>query len=79
DGHLNKLISTRPSPNDLVLNTAQTHLYVAMTRSSDVWRFLVRPDAFVAKAQWFARAPVGLVGPDGLAMDTVDRLYILIF
>ncbi|MDR3532569.1 MAG: SMP-30/gluconolactonase/LRE family protein [Rhodopila sp.] len=74
DGHLNKLISTRPSPNDLVLNTAQTHLYVAMTRSCEVWRFLVRPDAFVAKAQWFARAPAGLVG---LAMDTVDRLYIL--
>ena len=76
DGRLDRLISTGPSPNGLVLNTAQTHLYVAMTRSCEVWRFLLRPDAVVAKAQCFARVPAGLVGPDGLAMDTADRLYI---
>jgi len=49
---------------------------VAMTRSCEVWRFLLRPDAVVAKAQCFARVPAGLVGPDGLAMDSADRLYI---
>jgi gluconolactonase len=76
DGRLDKLIGTGPSPNGLVLNTAQTHLYVAMTRSCEVWRFLLRADAVVAKAQCFARVPAGLVGPDGLAMDTADRLYI---
>jgi gluconolactonase len=76
DGRLDKLISTGPSPNGLVLNTAQTHLYVAMTRSCEVWRFLLRDDAVVAKAQCFARVPAGLVGPDGLAMDRDDRLYI---
>lgn len=76
DGRLDRLISTGPSPNGLVLNTAQSHLYVAMTRSCEVWRFLLRPDAVVAKAQCFARVPPGLVGPDGLAMDSADRLYI---
>jgi gluconolactonase len=76
DGRLDKLIATGPSPNGLVLNTAQTHLYVAVTRSCEVWRFLLRPDAVVAKAQCFARTPAGLVGPDGLAMDSADRLYI---
>jgi gluconolactonase len=35
-----------------------------------------RPDAIVAKAQCFARVPPGLVGPDGLAMDAHDRLFI---
>ena len=76
DGRLDRLISTGPSPNGLVLNTEQTHLYVAMTRSCEVWRFQLRSDAVVAKAQCFARVPPGLVGPDGLAMDSADRLYI---
>jgi gluconolactonase len=76
DGRLDKLIATGPSPNGLVLNTAQSHLYVAMTRSCEVWRFLLRPDAVVAKAQCFARVPPGTSGPDGLAMDSADRLYV---
>jgi gluconolactonase len=76
DGRLDRLISTGPSPNGLVLNTAQTHLYIAMTRSCEVWRIALRDDAIVGKAQCFARVPPGLVGPDGLAMDRHDRLYI---
>jgi gluconolactonase len=76
DGRIDRLIATGPSPNGLALNTAQTHLYVAMTRSCEVWRFLLRADAVVAKAQCFARVPPGLSGPDGLAMDRADRLYI---
>ncbi len=42
DGRLDRLLTTGPSPNGIVLNTAQTHLYVAMTRSCEVWRFLLR-------------------------------------
>jgi len=76
DGRLDKLLATCPSPNGIVLNTAQTHAYVAMTRSCEVWRFLLRDDAVVAKAQCFARVPPGTSGPDGLAMDAHDRLYI---
>ncbi|MDE2582177.1 MAG: SMP-30/gluconolactonase/LRE family protein [Rhodospirillales bacterium] len=76
DGRLDKLLTTGPSPNGLVLNSAETHLYVAMTRSCEVWRFFLRDDAVVAKAQCFARVPAGTSGPDGLAMDRHDRLYI---
>ena len=47
-----------------------------MTRSCEVWRIALRDDAIVGKAQCFARVPPGLVGPDGLAMDRHDRLYI---
>ena len=57
------------------MNTAQTHLYIAMTRSCEVWRIALRNDAIVGKAQCFARVPPGLAGPDGLAMDRHDRLY----
>jgi gluconolactonase len=76
DGRMDKLLGTGPSPNGIALNTAQTHVYVAMTRSCEVWRFLLRSDAVVAKAQCFARVPAGTSGPDGLAMDTADRLYV---
>lgn len=76
DGRLDRLISTGPSPNGIVLNAAQTYVYVAMTRSCEVWRFLLRDDAVVAKAQCFARVPAGTSGPDGLAMDAADRLFI---
>jgi gluconolactonase len=67
DGRLDKLLATGPSPNGIVLITVQTHVYVAMTRSCEVWRFVLRNDAVVAKAQCFARVPAGTSGPDGLA------------
>lgn len=76
DGRIDRLLATCPSPNGVVLNTAQTHVYVAMTRACEVWRFVLRPDAVVSKAQCFARVPAGTSGPDGLAMDAHDRLYI---
>jgi len=76
DGRIDRLLATGPSPNGIVLNRAQTHVYVAMTRSCEVWRFLLRDDAVVAKAQCFVRVPAGTSGPDGLAMDAADRLYI---
>ena len=76
DGRLDKLLATCPSPNGIVLNRAQTHCYVAMTRSCEVWRFLLRDDAVVGKAQCFARIPAGTSGPDGLAVDAHDRLFV---
>lgn len=50
DGRLDCLLHNGPSPNGLVLNKANTHLYVAMSRSAQVWRFMLRNDAAVTKA-----------------------------
>ncbi len=76
DGRIDRLLATCPSPNGIALNTAETHVYVAMTRSCEVWRFTLRTDAVVGKAQCFARVPPGTSGPDGLAVDAHDRLFI---
>jgi len=76
DGRVDRLISNGPSPNGVALNLAQTHCYVAMTRSCEVWRFALRPDAIVGKAQCFFRVPAGTSGPDGMAVDAHDRLFI---
>jgi gluconolactonase len=76
DGRLDCLVHNGPSPNGLVLNKAKTHLYVAMSRSAAVWRFMLRNDATVTKAQCFTQMPGGTNGPDGLAVDQYDRLFI---
>ena len=76
DGRLDKLITNGPSPNGIALNRAGTHCYVAMTRSCEVWRFALRPDAVVNKANVFARVPAGASGPDGMAVDAHDRLFV---
>lgn len=76
DGRMDKLITNGPSPNGLVMNRAGTHLMVAMTRSCEIWRFVLRPDAVVAKANLFFRIPAGTSGPDGLAVDAHDRLFV---
>lgn len=76
DGRLDRLIGNGPSPNGIALNRAGTHCYVAMTRSCEIWRFALRPDAMVGKAQCFCRIPAGASGPDGLAVDAHDRLFV---
>jgi gluconolactonase len=73
---LDRLIGNAPSPNGIALNHAGTHCYVAMTRSCEIWRFALRPDAVVGKAQCFCRIPAGASGPDGLAVDAHDRLFV---
>ena len=75
-GELDRLVSNAPSPNGIVLNHANTHAYVAMTRSCQVWRFELRADNLVNKVQCFSQLPGGLSGPDGLVMDKHDRLYV---
>ncbi len=76
DGRLDRLLHNGPSPNGLALNRAGTHLYVAMTRACEVWRLPLRADAMIAKANCFARVPAGTSGPDGMAVDAHDRLFI---
>jgi gluconolactonase len=76
DGRIDRLIANGPSPNGVALNRAQTHAYVAMTRSCEVWRFALRQDAVVGKANCFFRVPAGTSGPDGMAVDAHDRLFI---
>lgn len=76
DGRIDRLISNGPSPNGIALNRAGTHCYVAMTRSCEVWRFALRPDGVVGKANCFFRVPAGTSGPDGMAVDAHDRLFI---
>jgi gluconolactonase len=75
-GRLECLISNAPSPNGLVLNASERILYVAMTRGNSVWRLPIMLDGGVSKVGCFVQLSGGLGGPDGMAMDVEDRLFV---
>lgn len=76
DGRLDPLITTAPSPNGLVMNAAETILYVAMTRANAVWRLPLMPDGSASKVGLFVQLSGSLGGPDGMALDSADNLVV---
>jgi gluconolactonase len=75
-GRLECLIDNAPSPNGIVLNKDETMLYVAMTRGNSIWRLPLMSDGGVSKVGLFVQLSGGLAGPDGLALDDDDRLFV---
>jgi gluconolactonase len=65
-----------PSPNGLVLNLAQTQLYVAVTRANAVWRLPLMADGGVSKAGTYLQMSGGAAGPDGIALDREGGLVV---
>ncbi|KAF4954950.1 hypothetical protein FSARC_11979 [Fusarium sarcochroum] len=75
DGKLDTLLDNGPSPNGLVLSLDERFLYVAMTRANQVWRLPLHQDGTTSKVGVFFQS-FGNVGPDGLALDVEDNLFI---
>jgi sugar lactone lactonase YvrE/predicted esterase len=67
-------------PNGLITSPDQTLLYVADSRSRWVYSFQINPDGSLAHKQRFFHLRLGDADPDsgadGLAVDTVGRLYV---
>jgi gluconolactonase len=76
DGRLDLLMSTIPSPNGIVLNMAENRLFVAVTRQNAVWRAPLMRDGSVSKVGTFLQLSGGQAGPDGMALDREDGLYV---
>jgi gluconolactonase len=76
DGRLDCLLSNVPSPNGLVLNKAESILYLAVTRANAVWRVPLMLDGTVSKVGVFVQLSGSLGGPDGLCMDEDDNLVV---
>lgn len=76
DGRLDLLMSTIPSPNGIVLNMAENRLFVAVTRQNAVWRAPLMRDGSVSKVGTYLQLSGGQAGPDGLALDREDGLYV---
>ncbi|HKU06740.1 MAG TPA: SMP-30/gluconolactonase/LRE family protein, partial [Bradyrhizobium sp.] len=74
-GELSCLIDTGISPNGLVLDPAESVLFVAMTRDNAVWRAPFMKDGSVSKVGRFC-SMFGPSGPDGMTMDAAGRLFV---
>jgi gluconolactonase len=75
NGEIDCLLDNVPSPNGLVLDLAETTLYVAVTRANAVWRLPLMADGSVAKVGTFIQLSGG-GGPDGLALDADGNLAV---
>ena len=74
DGTLQQLLSNIPSPNGLVLTDDQQFLLLAVTRDNAIWRVPL-VEGGVSKVGKFIQLSGGF-GPDGLAIDHDDYLYV---
>ncbi len=75
DGRLECLLDTIPSPNGLVLNKAETVLFLAVTRANAIWKITLLPDGSIAKVGTFIQMSGGN-GPDGMAIDEDDNIAV---
>lgn len=74
-GRLELLLHNVPSPNGIVLNPAETLLFVAVTRANAVWRAPIMPDGTLSKVGAYVTL-LGGAGPDGLAVDAAGGLAV---
>ncbi len=76
NGVLECVLDNIPSPNGLVLNKAQTIVYLAVTRENAIWRVPIMHDGSVSKVGRYIQLSGGTAGPDGVAIDDEDNLAI---
>ena len=74
-GRLDVVLDAIPSPNGLVMDTAETTLFVAVTRANSIWRLPLQPDGTTTKVGVFIQLSGG-IGPDGLAIDEEGNLAV---
>lgn len=74
-GRLDLLVSNVPSPNGVALDAAGKVLFVAATRANAVWRGPLLADGATSKMGAF-RTFFGASGPDGMAVDSDNRLVV---
>ena len=78
------LASNVPYPNGLVLNLAENNLYVAVSKENSIWRIVESDlsastngrDSAWTLSRLFIQLSGGLGGPDGMAIDDEDNLFI---
>jgi gluconolactonase len=73
NGDLQRLANNIPSPNGITTNTTDKQIYVAVTRSQQVWRFPLMNDGQISKSGVAIQLSGG-VGPDGIEMDSENRI-----
>jgi gluconolactonase len=76
NGQLDRLALNVPSPNGITLSTTEKHVYVAVTRSQQIWRLPLMADGSVSKTGVAIQLSGGAAGPDGIEMDSENGLLV---
>ena len=63
-------MTNAPSPNGITVNNSENQVYVAITRSQQIWRLPLMADNSVSKSGVAIQLSGGHAGPDGLEMDS---------
>lgn len=74
-GRVDVLLRNCPSPNGLVLDRAESTLFVAMTRDNSVWHPPLYPDGSVQRTGRFSMS-YGIGGPDGMTTDIEGNIFV---
>jgi gluconolactonase len=75
-GELTRLVSNAPSPNGVTLNLKNSQVFVAMTRSQQIWRLPLMAGGTVSKSGVAIQLSGGHAGPDGIEMDAEGGLVV---
>ena len=75
-GELQRLVTNAPSPNGITLNNKNSQVYVAITRSQQIWRLPLMAGGSVSKSGVAVQLSGGHAGPDGIEMDAEDGLVV---
>src|SRR5262249_7183134 len=73
---LQRLVSNAPSPNGITLNTKNSQVYVAITRSQQIWRLPLMAGGTPSKTGVAIQLSGGHAGPDGIETDAEDGLVV---
>jgi len=76
NGELQKLLANAPSPNGITLNKKNSQVYVAITRSQQIWRLPLMEGGTPSKTGVAIQLSGGHAGPDGLETDDEDGLVV---
>jgi gluconolactonase len=75
-GELQRLVTNAPSPNGITLNTKNSQVYVAITRSQQIWRLPLMAGGTPSKTGVAIQLSGGHAGPDGIETDDEDGLVV---
>jgi gluconolactonase len=75
-GELQRLVHNAPSPNGVTLNSKNSQLFIAMTRSQQIWRLPLMEGGTPSKSGVAIQLSGGHAGPDGIEMDDEDGLLV---
>ena len=76
NGDLQRLAANVPSPNGITVSTTDKHVYVAVTRSQQIWRLPVMHDLALSKTGVAVQLSGGVAGPDGVEMDAENGILV---